>query len=249
MAGMTVEKAGEGPAVVMVHGLGATGNAWQPQVAALSRRFTLYRPDLPGQGRSPLEAGVSVASIVTGLVRLLDENKIDKARFVGHSFGTLVLQHLAAAHPQRVEKLVLVGAVRAPAEANRQGPRDRANKVRAEGMASIADAVANFATAPATREHKPAVIALVREFLMRQDPEGYARTCEALASATDANLSAISAPTLFITGADDAVGPPAMVQKLAAEFRNGRFEQLAECGHWPTIEQPERVTALLDQFL
>jgi pimeloyl-ACP methyl ester carboxylesterase len=84
---------------------------------------------------------------------------------------------------------------------------------------------------------------------MRQDPEGYARTCEALASATDANLSAISAPTLFITGADDAVGPPAMVQKLAAEFRNGRFEQLAECGHWPTIEQPERVTALLDQFL
>lgn len=246
---MVVEKAGEGPSLVLVHGLGATANAWQPQLAELSKRFTVLRPDLPGQGRSGLEPGVSVQGLVSALLRVLDERNIERASFVGHSFGTLVLQHLAAAHPQRVDKLVLVGVVRALAEANRQGPRDRAAKVRAEGMAAVADVVPAFATSPATRAGKPVVMAFIRELLTRQNPEGYARICEALGGATDANFASIQAPTLFITGADDAVGPPAMAEKLAAEFRNGRYEQLADCGHWPTLEQPERVTELLQKFL
>jgi 3-oxoadipate enol-lactonase len=249
MNGMQVEVAGEGPPVVMVHGLGGTGNVWQPQTPSLSKRFTVYRPDMPGAGRSPVPASATVDGFVASLIGLLDEKKIEQAHFVAHSFGALVLQHLAAAHPDRVGKLVLVGAVRAPADANRQGPRDRAAKVRSEGMVAVADAIAGFATSPLTRSSKPAVMALVREFLMRQDPQGYALTCEALAGAVDADFSRIRCQTLLITGEDDAVGPPAMVQKLAAELTNATVEVLAACGHWSPIEQPERVTALIERFL
>jgi pimeloyl-ACP methyl ester carboxylesterase len=245
---MQVEKSGEGPALVLVHGLGGTGNVWQPQVATLSKRFTVYRPDLAGAGRSSVPASVSVESFVADLIGLLDAEKIERASFAGHSFATLVLQHLAASHPARVDKLLLLSAVRAPADANRQGPRDRAAKVRSEGMLAVADTIANFATAPSTRAGKPAVMTLVREFLTRQDAQGYALTCEALAAAHDADFSRIQCPTLFVTGADDAVGPPAMVEKLAAGLPNARVEIVPDCGHWASIEQPEQVTVALDRF-
>jgi pimeloyl-ACP methyl ester carboxylesterase len=246
--GMQVEVAGQGPALVLVHGLGGTGNVWQPQMS-LASRFSVLRPDLPGAGRSAVPASASIERFVASLIALLDAQKIERAHFVGHSFGALVLQHLAAAHPDRVDKLALVGAVRAPADANRQGPRDRAAKVRSEGMVSIADAVANAATAPDTRQRKPAVMTLVREFLMRQNAEGYALTCEALSHAVDAPFSRIRAQTLFITGEDDAVAPLAMVRKLAEELPSARVESIAACGHWSPIEQPERVTAALESFL
>jgi 3-oxoadipate enol-lactonase len=249
MNGMEVEVAGEGPPLVLVHGLGGTGNVWQPHMAALSRRFKVYRPDLRGSGRSSLPASVSVASLVADLMAILEHEHIERASFAGHSFGALVLQHLAALHPTRVAKLVLVGPVKAPADAGRKGARDRAATVRAEGMVAVADTIAGFATSPTTRESKPAVMALVREFLMRQNVEGYARTCEALAAAEDPDLSHIACPTLIIAGADDAVAPLAVANRLQGEIAASVVEVIEQCGHWTSIEQPERVTAALDRFL
>ena len=247
--GMQVEVAGEGPAVVLVHGLGGTSNVWQPQVSTLAQRFKVYRPDLVGSGRSPAQSAVSVTGFVADLIALLDQEKISEAAFVGHSFGSLILQHLAVTHPKRVSKLSLVGPVRAPAEAGRKGTRDRAARVRAEGMAWLGDTLINVAVSAATRERKPAVVALVREFIMRQVPEDYARSCEALASATDAEVSRISCPTLLITGTEDVVAPPAAAEKLRAEIPGSRLEVLTECGHWTPIEQPDAVTTLLAKFL
>jgi 3-oxoadipate enol-lactonase len=247
--GMEVEVAGEGPAVILVHGLGGSSNVWQPQIGALAQGRKVYRPDLVGSGRSLARSAISVDGLVGDLIALLDQEKIREAAFVGHSFGSLILQHLAASHPQRVSKLALIGPIRAPAEAGRKGARDRAAKVRAEGMAPLADVILGVAIAPRTREHKPAVVALVREFLMRQNPEGYARTCEALADAVDADLSRIKAATLLVTGADDVISAPATAEMLQRDIGGASVEILPECGHWTPIEQPEAVTALLKKFL
>jgi pimeloyl-ACP methyl ester carboxylesterase len=246
---LSVEKQGSGDPVVLLHGLGSTANVWEPQVRALADRFTMVRFDLEGAGRSPYTGELSIDGWVQDLASLLDLERIDKARLVGHSLGTLILQHFAAAHPARVEKLVLIGVNRAPPEARRQAVRERVAKVRAEGLDAIVDTVVKGGVSPHTLAHKPEVVAFVRELLTRQPTEGYARSCEAMASAVAADIGAIKAPVLLLAGRDDGVSPVANSEGMAADLENAQLRILEQCGHWHPIEQPAAVSQALREFL
>jgi len=246
---LAVEKQGSGDPVVLLHGLGSTANVWEPQVRALADRFTLLRYDLEGAGRSAYAGTLSIDGWVQDLKALLDQQGIGKARLVGHSLGTLILQHFAVAYPMHVEKLVFIGVNRAPPEARRQAVRDRVAKVRAEGLDAIVDTVVKGGVSPHTLADKPEVVAFVRELLLRQPPEGYARSCEAMASSTAADVGAIKVPVLLIAGRDDGVSPVANSEGMAADLANAQLRILEQCGHWHPIEQPAGVTQALREFL
>ena len=246
---LSVEKQGSGDPVVLLHGLGSTANVWEPQVRALSDRFTLLRYDLEGAGRSAATGTLSIAGWVEDLKALLDLEGIAKARLVGHSLGTLILQHFAVAHPQRVDKLVFIGVNRAPPEARRAAIRERVAKVRAEGIDAIVEAIVKGGLSPHTLSEKPEVVAFVRELLTRQSDEGYARSCEAMAAAVAADAAAIQAPVLLVAGRDDAISPPANSEAFAADLANARVQVLEQCGHWHPIEQPAALNAALREFL
>jgi len=246
---LSVEKQGSGEPVVLLHGLGSTANVWEPQVRALSDRFTMVRFDLEGAGRSPYAGALSIDGWVQDLKALLDLERIGRARLVGHSLGTLILQHFAVAYPMHVEKLAFIGVNRAPPEARRQAIRERAAKVRAEGVDGIVDTIVKGGVSPHTFEHKPEVLALVRELLTRQPPEGYARSCEAMASAVAADVAAIKAPVLLVPGRDDGISPVANSEGMAADLTNAQVRILEQCGHWHPIEQPAALTQALREFL
>ena len=246
---LSVEKQGSGEPVVLLHGLGSTANVWEPQVRALAHRFTLIRYDLEGAGRSAPTGALSIAGWVDDLKALLDLEGIGKARLVGHSLGTLILQHFAVAHPQHVEKLVFIGVNRAPPEARRVAIRERVAKVRAEGIDAIVEAIVKGGLAPHTLAEKPEVVAFVRELLTRQSDEGYARSCEAMAAAVAADAAAIKAPVLLVAGRDDGISPPANSEGLAADLANARVQVLEQCGHWHPIEQPTALNAAMREFL
>ena len=179
---LAVEIEGDGPAVLMVHGLGGTSNFYQVQAQALADRFRVIRVDSASAGRSALADGISIESHAEDLAALLDQLGVSGATVVGHSMGTLVVRTLAARHPALVSRLVLLGAVAEPADAARQAQRDRAATLRKDGTAAVAPGVVANALSGTTRRDKPEVAAFVRELIMRQDPEGYARNCEALAA-------------------------------------------------------------------
>jgi 3-oxoadipate enol-lactonase len=246
---LSVETQGTGEPVVLLHGLGSTANVWEPQVRALADRFTLVRYDLEGMGRSPFAGTLSVESWVEDLKALLDFHRIGKARLVGHSLGTLILQHFAVAYPQHVDKLVFIGVNRAPPEARRVAIRERVAKVRAEGIDAIVDTVVKGGVSPHTLAEKPEIVAFVRELLTRQPVEGYARSCEAMAAAVAADVSAIKAPVLVIAGRDDAVSPIANGEGLTADIAGAQLRIVEQCGHWHPIEQPAAITAALREFL
>ena len=84
---------------------------------------------------------------------------------------------------------------------------------------------------------------------MRQDPEGYARSCEALAAAQPVDPAAIKAPTLLVTGEDDAVAPPQSVRSIGDRIRGSRVVVYPRCGHWTTYERPEECARELLDFL
>ena len=242
---IAVEQHGDGDAVVMVHGLGGTSNTWYPQVGPLARFFRVVRPDLEGSGRSPATGALSIASFAADVVAVMDELNISTAHLCGHSMGTIVCQHIAAEHAERVKSLALLGPLAEPPEPARQAIRDRATVAREKGMTPIADTLVEVAISADTRAHYPASAAFVREILMGQDAEGYARTCEALAAATSADLASIRCPTLLITGDEDGVSPPPAVKALSNKIKGSRVAVLPGCGHWTPIEKSAQVNGLI----
>lgn len=245
---LAVEVDGSGPAVVMVHGLGGTSNTFTPQMSVFGGRYRVIRPDLPGSGRSRLGGPIAIQRFVDDLVRLIRVLGAEPAHLVGHSLGTIVCQHLAQQQPQLVRSLCLLGAIVEPPPKAREGLRARAAKARADGMADIADQVIEGATSSATKADLPVALAAARESLMRQDPEGYAQTCEALAHATAADLAGVACPTLLIAGEDDAVAPQAMARAIADRVRGARIVVLPRCGHWLTFERAADVNREMKDF-
>jgi pimeloyl-ACP methyl ester carboxylesterase len=248
--GLAVEVSGEGDAVLCIHGLGGSSNVWTPIASAL-QSFQRIAPDLPGSGRSELSGGpLSVEGLAEAMAALLRSLGLKSVHVVAHSLGTIVAQHLAAAHPELVRSLAMFGPLVAPPDAGRPNIRARAELARkgVSAMQDIADAIVQGATSKETKAERPVVLAAVRELVMRQPSEGYAQSCEALASAQSAALETIGAPALLITGDEDGVAPAPNVEAMAKRLANATVVVLPGCGHWTTLEQPERCAQELDAF-
>lgn len=276
---MLVEDEGEGDAVVCLHGLGGTSNTWTALMPALVG-YRVIRPDLPGSGRSAgaftgvpgvtpaygeadsRRAAVSLANpamtiehLAQAVLTICQRLNITRAHILGHSMGTIVAQHLAVAQPRLVRSLSLFGPLIAPPDTARANIQARGEKARSEGargMHEIALALVNASTSADTRQRLPVSVAFVRESLMRQDPEGYARSCEALAATVPAAVERIEAPVLLVTGDEDVVAPPQAVRAMAerlAGTKNVRTVILNRCGHWTPVERPEECARELRNFL
>jgi 3-oxoadipate enol-lactonase len=247
--GMTIDSEGAGPPIVMLHGLGGTSNGFQAMVPALAG-FRLVRPDLLGAGRSPTPAQrISVALLVEALADAANHLGVGRAHVVGHSFGTLIAQHIAARHPDRVASLTLFGPILEPQDGARERLRARAAAAREHGMAAVADQLIGPALASATANDNPVVVAFVRESHMRQDAEGFARSCEALGQAEKADHRLIDCPALIVTGDEDAVGPPSLAQELADKIGGAKTVILNRCGHWTPVEKSRECGKLLSEFV
>jgi len=246
---IALEIDGDGPPIVFLHGLGATSSEFQPLVDALSG-FRCIRPDLPGAGRSPRpHAAISIERLAADVRDILSRVAGAPAHLVGHSMGALVALHVAASAPEMVSSLTLFGPIGAPNEAMRERLIERAQLVRREGMIAVADAIAAAALSPATKSVNPIVAAYLRESHLRQDAEGFAQSCEALAAAPAADFHGVRRPTLLVTGEDDAVAPPAAAQGLADRIRGAKLKVLARCGHWTPLEQPKECARLASDHI
>ena len=252
---IAVEDEGDGPPVVCVHGLGGTSNTFTPLMPAMARHRVI-RVDLPGSGRSQrAEGSLSIERFVDVLRDICRRLSIERAHWVAHSMGTIVCQHLASLHPALVQSVALFGPLLAPPEPARIAIRARAAKARDEGVAgmhAITETLVNAALSATTRASQPLAVAFVRESLMRQGAECYARTCEALADAQPAPVERIEAPALLVTGDEDGVAPPQAVRSLADRLhgaRSKRVSVLPRCGHWTPIERPDECGRELRDFL
>ncbi len=246
---MCIEIDGQGEPLVMIHGLGGTSNTFTPVIEGIGRQMQVIRPDLPGSGRSPTSGRLSIEDFADGVAKAVAALGIGRANFAGHSMGTIVCFHIALRNPKLVKSMALLGPLLAPADAGRQGLRDRAAAARAQGMQPIADAIVQASTSAAARREQPVTIALIREMLMRQDAEGYARACEALADAAPPDVAPIKCPTLLLTGDEDPIATATGMRAIGARLAGSRTRVVAKCGHWAVFERPKETTSALEEFL
>ena len=169
----------------------------------------------------------------------------------------------AARYPDRIERVVSVGGIRAPNEAGVTVMSDRADKVRAEGMAGLATAVASGAISKRSLAQNRLAFHFVRTLVGASPPgpsrsrphvlssaEGYAAACLAITRATDPDYSSIELPALLVGGAEDAMATPETLAAVAnAIGANARHVSLPEVGHWPTLEDPQAIADVLRPFL
>ena len=251
---IAVDDEGDGPVVVCVHGLGGSSNTFTPLLPALARH-RVVRIDLPGSARSQrVEGPLSIEGFVDAVLRVCTRLGVTRAHWVGHSLGTIVVQHVAVMQPKAVASVALFGPLIAPPDAARAAMKVRAAKARegVAGMHEITTGLLNAAISADTRARLPVAVAFVRESLMRQDADAYARSCEALADAQAAAVEKIEAPVLLVTGDEDGVAPPQAVRAMADRLHGAKSTKvvvLPRCGHWTPIERPEECQRELREFL
>jgi 3-oxoadipate enol-lactonase len=241
---IAIEDEGSGDPVVCLHGLGGSTGVWTPMLTPL-KGYRLLRIELPGSARSlRAEGPLSIERFVACVEHICERLSIRHANWMGHSLGTIVAQHLALVHPNRVRSLALFGPLAEPAQAMRAPLRARAALARDEsvcGMLKIAIQTATGSLSADTRARQPLVAAMVRESVARSCPDGYARSCEALADARSAALEQIKQPVLLVTGDEDAIAPPQAMRSLADRLTASPLVQqrvFGRCGHWTPLERP-----------
>ena len=245
------ESQGEGPPLVFVHGLGGTSNIWHAQRVTLSKYCRVVTYDLSGSGRSDKsKRQYSIDGWADELAGLMDHLNIPAATVVGHSMGTVIVQHFAAKYPKRTTALVLAGALVELGPPGKEAFTKRAETVEREGMIGVADLVLGGALSAGSRERNLALTGMVREMLLANEPLCYASHCRALiGGSAKADQERITCPTLLVVGDQDPVTPLALQRQIGAAIKNSRIRIVPNTAHLTMLESPEMFNSIVLDFL
>ncbi|MEA3100037.1 alpha/beta fold hydrolase [Caballeronia mineralivorans] len=252
--GTAYSVAGEGDALVLIHGVGMNRGVWAPQVDALQDSFRVVSYDMLGHGASRLPTALpGLDEYAAQLAALLDHLRIDVAHVVGHSMGSLIALEFALQYPERVASVVALNAVYDRTPTQRAAVMQRAASLEGGGLEqpSIDATVARWFDDPVPG-HLAQVAELVRSLLETVNPEGYARTYQLFASSDQAHvgrLPQLTVPALFMTGECDSNSSPAMSHSMAAAAPRGRAEIIANERHMMNVTAPAIVNQRLVQFI
>ncbi len=214
-----------GPWVTLIHGSGDNHHAWWLQAPILAKRFRVLSYDVRGHGETetPSDQPIGQATFVADLHRLLDELEIRQTAVVGYSMGGGIARNFAAAHPERVWAAVLSNGGRLDPQPDASQDTEMAKmreqriaSIRAGGMESVFDGWLTSVYTPEFVEARPEIVAKHKEIMTANDPEKYIQTMSSAMSASNINVSTLTAPTMIIVGAGDEYTGPDAARELAA---------------------------------
>jgi pimeloyl-ACP methyl ester carboxylesterase len=259
-------RAGRGPLLLLLHGLGDDHRTWLPVLPGLSRHFTVIAPDLPGHGRSAKpRTDYSIAGYANGLRDLLSVLGVDKVTVVGHSLGGGVALQFAYQYPERVERLCLVAPGGVGTEVSLL--------LRALSLPGSGPLLAGLTAAPVRQVGRLALDVLSRTGLPHfRDAHAVGEIYEHLADAGTreafrrlvrgvidwrGQISTIGdrayltrlVPVCVVWGDGDTVLPVGQAAAAAQEMPTARVEVLRDAGHFPHRDHPDRFVALVREFV
>jgi len=254
------EVSGEGPDVLMIHGLGLSSmSTWKYQVPELSKRFRVHTIDLRGFGKTNNPLGkFAVQQHVYDVAALLDEIKVHEVALIGFSMGGWISQQFTLDFPDRVKALVLSCTTSGLRPHAAQKFVERASNVDRDGLAPLAEKQIQNTFNRATIENNPELIDFYRQHFLdphENSSESYAAMFRALTVPTvTPQLSRIKCPTLVLCGAKDqgitrGDTPTDAAEVIHAGITGSELIVLPEGGHYAHLEQPDEWNDIVIQFL
>jgi pimeloyl-ACP methyl ester carboxylesterase len=258
-------EAGEGPVLLLLHGMAGSSRAWRDVMPSLAERYRVIAPDLLGHGESAKPLGdYSLGAFASGMRDVLGVLGVERATLVGQSFGGGVAMQLAYQHPEVCERLVLVDSGGLGREVSLllravtlPGAEFVLPVVFPAFVKEQGDRVSRFLLRHGVRSGRAAEIWLACRSLTESDNRrAFVRTMRSVidpggqsVSAMDRLYLAAAVPTLIVWGADDPIIPVAHAHAAHDAIPGSRLEILEGVGHFPHVESPERFVALLTDFL
>ena len=250
--GLAYELIGEGPALLLVQGLGYGRRGWGPAPDLLGEDFRVAVYDNRGFGDSDVPEGPYTArALAEDAVAVLDATGCERAHILGASLGGMVAQELAMGWPERVDRLVL--ACTTPGGVGSHPMPERTVALMAEAPTLRLDVALRRFVENALGPAPPDGLAdeiLAYRTANPPDPSGW----QALAAAGAGHdvldrLGEIAAPTLVLHGTEDAVVDVRNASLLADRIPDARLELFERAGHLFFWEQPERFARLVREFI
>lgn len=244
---------GDGPWLVLIHGVGLDLHMWSRQAAALGEIRRVLRYDLIGHGETP-PAGdpLTLGDFVSQLYELLKRLGVERADLAGFSLGAMVAQAFALEHPAMLGKLVLVNSVYARSDEARAAVLARLRQVETNGIESAIEASLSRWFTEGFRSNQPGEIEKIEKRLRANAPEGVLPAYRLFADA-DAELagrlSAIRAPTLVVTGEHDSGSTPEMARRMREDIPGAMLRVIPGVRHLLPVEASDELNALLVEFL
>jgi pimeloyl-ACP methyl ester carboxylesterase len=255
---------GAGQPIVFLHPTPLDRDYWRPLIEGLAGVRAIV-PDLRGHGQSELgpdlpigefflapEAPVlTMAQLAADVLALLDRLDISEAVFAGCSIGGYVLLELWRRAPERMEGLVFVCSKAQPdTEAGLQKRAANIARIQAEGTGPIFDGMAQSLMGATARERHPEMVAELRA-RMTLTPEAAIAVQAGMAKRPDSlpTVATIDVPVLAIAGGEDTAIAAADMEAFNAALGGCEFHLLPDAGHFAAFEQPDKVSALLAEWL
>ena len=245
------ERAGDGPPLVLLHGVLGDSRNWRRQASDLSDEFTVIAWDAPGCGRSSdPEPPCGMADWADALAALLDALDLEPAHMLGLSWGGTLALELYRRRPARVASLILADTYAGwrgslPAEvcdARVQAAREEARMPAAEVAARWLPTLLPASAAPEVVDELAAIMADAR-------PPMLGLMAEAMGSTDQRDLlPRIDVPTLLLWGADDARSSLDVAEQFRAAVPGAKLIVIPDAGHMTNMEQPERFNAEVRAF-
>ena len=248
---------GSGEPVLLLHGSGPGVSAWanwRLTIGALSQRYRLVAPDLAGFGYTGSPDGHvhTREAWLEQIVAFLDALGIDRAHVVGNSFGGSMALALAIGHPERVDRLVLMGSVGVPFELTEGLDAVWGYEPSVEGMKAIMRYFAYDQSLVgdelAQMRYEASIRPGVHEAYASMFPAPRQQWVDAMAHA-EADIRGIPHRTLLVHGRDDQVIPLQTSLTMLDWIDDSQLHIFGRCGHWTQIEHADAFARLVDGFL
>jgi 2-succinyl-6-hydroxy-2,4-cyclohexadiene-1-carboxylate synthase len=234
------------PAVVLLHGFTHTGASWDPVVSALGERYRALALDIRGHGSASARTPVTLEGVVNDLGSLAP----DRFTLVGYSMGGRIALHAALALPERIERLVLIGAspgIADPGEREARLEDDERLAADIESM-TIEAFAQRWARTPVLAGQAPDVLAAAHADRLRNDPAGLARALRGLGNAALPSLwgrlGEIRVPVVLVVGERDEKFR-AIASEMGSQLPHGQVIVVPGAGHAVHLEAPAQVASVI----
>jgi 3-oxoadipate enol-lactonase len=244
---------GDGPTVLMLHGVGGGHLAFAPQVETLaSSGYRAVAWDMPGYGHSAPIEPYNFKGLAQSCIALIESLKCGDVALLGHSMGGMVAQEVMARRPELVNKLILCATSPSFGKPDAQWQRDFIAQRTApldagKTMAELAEVLVPQMVGPGSL---PEGVRLATHCMSQIPASTYRRALEAILSFDRrAQLPQIQVPTLLLAGEHDRNAPPAMMKKMAEAIPRSTFLEMPGVGHLLNLEAPDEFDGLVLNFL